>query len=156
MKRVKLVAGMAALLLAVGSAQAAPNDEVFEKGKPLAEQISQIERQLNDGETYSELKPEHRSEVRETLARLYGITERYSSQTAVPEEVKVAQFNDQARVNTILTQAREDSRMVCKREKATGSNRTTTQCMTVAQRERAKQDAQKRMGEAQRTGHSIL
>ncbi len=156
MKRMILAAGTAALMLVVGAAQAADGDTVFERGKPLIAQIERIELQLNDGETYSELKPEFRSEVRETLARLRGITERYPDQASVPEEVKVAQFNDQARVNTILTQAREDSRMVCKREKSTGSNRTTTQCMTVAQRERAKQDAQKRMNEAQRTGHAIF
>ncbi len=156
MKRMMLAAGTAALMLVVGAAQAAGNDEVFERGKPLITQIERIEVQLNDGETYSELGQEKRAEVREILARLRGITERYPDQGSVPEEVKVQQFNDQARVNTVLTKAREDSRMVCKREKSTGSNRTTTQCMTVAERERAKAKAQKDMSNAQRTGHSIM
>lgn len=156
MKRMILAAGTAALMLVVGAAQAADGDTVFERGKPLMAQIERIELQLNDGETYSELASEKRSEVRETLARLRAITERYPDQASVPDGVKVEQFNDQARVNTLLTKAREDSRMVCKREKSTGSNRTTTQCMTVAQRERAKAQAQKDMSNAQRTGHSIF
>jgi hypothetical protein len=46
--------------------------------------------------------------------------------------------------------------MVCKREKATGSNRLTSQCLTVAQRARAKEDAQRNLSNAQRTGRSLL
>ena len=154
MKRMMWAAGAVALMVMANTAQAS-DEEVFERGKPLSAQIDRIEAQLGDGETYSELAPEKRSEVRETLARLRGVTERYPDQASVPEEAKVQQFNDQARVNVLLTKAREDSRMVCKREKATGSNRTTTQCMTVAQRERAKEKAQKDMNNVQRTGHFV-
>lgn len=154
MKRMMWAAGAVALMVMANTALAS-DEEVFERGKPLAAQIDRIEAQLGDGETYSELAPEKRSEVRETLARLRGVIERYPDQASVPEEAKVKQFNDQARVNLLLTKAREDSRMVCKREKLTGSNRTTTQCMTVAQRERAKAQAQKDMSNAQRTGHFV-
>jgi hypothetical protein len=156
MKRMILAAGTAALLLALGTAQAAPGDRAIERGKPLGEQVDRIEKELGDGETYSEINLEQRSEVREILTRLRAISERYPDNGSVPDPVKTEQFNDQERVNTILTQAREDSRMVCKREKATGSNRMTSQCMTVAQRARAKEDAQKNLSNAQRTGQSIF
>lgn len=155
MKRMMVMAGTAALLLAMSTAQARPKpgQEVFEPGKPLGEQIDRIEKDLNDGETYSELKADQRSRVRQSLSRLRSVTERYPDGTAMPETTKVEQLNDQQIVNTVLTQAREDSRLICKREKATGSNRATTQCMTVAQRERAKVTGQKTLDDAQRLGN---
>ncbi len=154
MKVAKLLAGTAVLLLAAGVAQAKPkgDEPVFEPGKPLIEQVQRIEKQLNDGETYSEIEPAQRSEVRAALSRLRSIAEQYPAGASVPETVKVDQFNEQDRVNVILTKAREDSRQVCTREKTVGSNFATTRCMTVAQRQRAKDSGQKLMQDAQRTG----
>ncbi len=153
MKVVKLIFGAAVLVLAAGAVQAKPkaNEQVFEPGKPLIEQVQRIERQLNDGETYVELAPEKRSEVRAALSRLRSIAEQYPAGNP-PETVKVSQFNEQDRVNVILTKAREDSRQVCTREKTVGSNFATTRCMTVAQRQRAKDSGQTLMQDAQRTG----
>lgn len=157
MKVAKLIAGTAVLLLAAGVAQAKPknNEQVFEPSKPLIEQVQRIETQLNDGETYSELEPEKRSEVRAALSRLRAIAEQYPSEGSVPEKVKVEQFNQQDRVNVILTKAREDSRQVCTREKTVGTNFATTRCMTVAERQRAKDNGQKALQDAQRTGNFI-
>lgn len=154
MKRMMVMAGAAALLLAVWTAQAGPKagEEVFTPGKPLAEQIDRIEKEMNDGETYVELKGDDRSRVRTSLSRLRAITERYPQGTSMPESAKVEQLNDQQIVNTVLTQAREDSRLICKREKVTGSNRATTQCMTVAQRARAKEAGRNTLDDAQRMG----
>jgi hypothetical protein len=45
-------------------------------------------------------------------------------------------FNDQEVVNTLLTQARADSRLVCDRSRPTGSHRRQTKCQTVAERRR--------------------
>lgn len=152
MKRLTLAAITATLLMASGMAQAAPKAEVFEAGKPLSEQIQRIEIEMNDGETYSELRLEERSRVREALGRMRGTIEQYPNQGSIPEQAKAALFNDQQVVNTVLTRAREDSRLICRREKAIGSNMASTQCVTVAQRERMKVDAQKNMGQAQRVG----
>ncbi len=157
MKVVSLIAGTAALLLAVGIAQAKPKQKeaVFEPSKPLLEQVERIEAQLKDGETYSELSGDKRAEVREALSRLRGIAEQYPSEQSVPDKVKVQQFNEQDRVNVILTKAREDSRQICTREKTVGSNFATTRCMTVAERQRAKDNGQKALQDAQRTSHFI-
>lgn len=155
MKVVSLIAGTAVLLLAVGVAQAKPKQKeaVFEPSKPLLEQVERIEAQLKDGETYSELSGDKRAEVREALSRLRGIAEQYPSEQSVPEKVKVQQFNEQDRVNVILTKAREDSRQICTREKTVGSNFATTRCMTVAERQRAKDNGQRALQDAQRTSH---
>ena len=74
-------------------------------------------------------------------------------EASIPAAAKTDLFSDQQIVNTVLTQAREDSRLICRREKATGSNFAVTQCLTLAQRERMKNDAQLQMNKAQRVGN---
>lgn len=156
MKRVILAAGTAALLLAMGTTQAAPQAEVFTRGKPLAEQMQRIDVEMNDGETYSELTLEDRSRVREALGRMRGVLDQYPDQATITDVAKTELYNDQQLVNTVLTKAREDSRQICTREKSTGSHRATTQCRTVAQRERDKTSAQRQLGTAQRVGHNVI
>jgi len=152
MNRMKLATVASLLLLASGGVQAA-KDEVFATGKPLAEQLQRIDVDMNDGKTYSELKLEDRSRVREALGRMRITLERFPQETSIPAAAKTDLFNDQQIVNTVLTQAREDSRLICRREKATGSNFAVTQCLTLAQRERMKNDAQLQMNKAQRVGN---
>jgi hypothetical protein len=152
MNRMKLATVASLLLLASGGAQAA-KDEVFATGKPLAEQLQRIDVDMNDGKTYSELKLEDRSRVREALGRMRITLERFPQEASIPASAKTDLFNDQQIVNTVLTQAREDSRLICRREKATGSNFAVTQCLTLAQRERMKNDAQLQMNKAQRVGN---
>jgi len=156
MKRVILAAGTAALLLALGTAQAAPKDEVFARNKPLAEQVDLIEKDLNtNNEIYSELTGEDRSKVRQALGRIRGVLDQYPEQAGITESAKLELYNDQQVVNTVLTKAREDSRQICTREKSTGSHRATTQCRTVAQRERDKATAQRELNAVQRGGGKL-
>ncbi|WP_295566628.1 hypothetical protein [uncultured Stenotrophomonas sp.] len=129
--------------------------EVFIPGKPLQQQIERIEVELNDGETYSELKPTERTRVREALVRMRTAVEQHPNRDSMPEQVRTDVFNDQEIVNTVLTQAREDSRLICQREKVIGSNRSTTQCMTVAERERHKDRAQHDLSKAQHVGKIV-
>ena len=143
----------AVLLSALGLCFAANAEEpVLQSGKPLLPQIETIEKQLNDGETYSELKAEERARVREVLARLRSVGESYTDGAPMPESTRTQVFNDQEVVNTVLTRAREDSRLICRREKTIGSNRTVTQCATVAQRARQREAADRDMIRAQRGG----
>ncbi|WP_416056685.1 hypothetical protein [Stenotrophomonas maltophilia] len=128
---------------------------VLEPGKPLVPQIEAIEKQLGDGETYSELGAQERTRVREVLARLRGVGEKYADGVSMPESVRTQMFNDQEIVNTVLTQAREDSRLICRREKTTGTNRATTQCATVAERARQREAADRDMIRAQRGGRTL-
>ncbi|MET4681398.1 hypothetical protein [Stenotrophomonas rhizophila] len=153
MKRLTMAMAAAALALAMGSAAAAPkNKEIFEPGKPLAEQLTKIEADLGDGETYSEITVDQRSQVREALGRMRGMLERSGSEGALSAANRTELFNDQQVVNGVLTRAREDSRLICKRERIVGSNMPQTQCMTVAQRERIKNSSQNNMHQAQRVG----
>jgi len=146
---------VSALALVAASAGAKSSEEVFLPGQPLLQQVERIEIELNDGETYSELRQEERGKVRETLVRIRAAAEQYPTREAMPESVRTEVFNDQQVVNTVLTQAREDSRLICRREKAIGSNMSSTQCMTVAERARQKDKAQRDMGQAQRVGKFV-
>lgn len=153
MKRLTMAMAAAALAMAMGSAAAAPkNKEIFEPGKPMAEQITKIEADLNGGETYSEITVDQRSRVRQALGHMRGIIERSGSEATLSAANRNELFNDQQVVNTVLTQAREDSRLICRRERVVGSNMPQTQCMTVAQRERIKNTSQSSMDQAQRVG----
>lgn len=136
----------AALLVAfAAAAQAAPRNksdkpQALDLGKPLSEQVDQIQRHLDDGETYAEISAADRAKVKESLARLAAIINQNNGN--LNQEQKTQLVNEQNLVNQILSQAAADSRLVCRREATIGSLRTTTQCKTVAERRRDAQEAQ--------------
>ena len=70
---------------------------------------------------------------------------------ALPAQAQTEILNDQAVVNTILSRAHADSRMVCRRERATGSNRPERVCLTVAQRRKMQEDSKEGLRRFQHT-----
>lgn len=128
-----------------GNAWAAATQPVLDLHNPadvVAKQLQTINAQMNDGKTYSEISPEDRGRVREALGRITGALEVAGGRPLTAEAESQA-FNDQEVVNTILTSAKEDSRLVCQRERQVGSNRITSQCMTVAERRRLREQGQR-------------
>jgi Skp family chaperone for outer membrane proteins len=111
----------------------------------FAQQKDQIERDLGDGETYAEISSQDRATVREALNRIASKLDAAGGVESMTGQQKADVFNDQEKVNTILTKASEDSRLVCRREKKVGSHREITECLTVAERRRAYENAQKTM-----------
>lgn len=108
----------------------------------FAEQRAEIEEDLADGKTYAEINSRDRAEVREALDRISRELEGVDSVAELAEPAKVTVFNEQERINTILTQAKADSRLVCDRNRPTGSHRKVTKCQTVAERRRRMEDDQ--------------
>lgn len=106
---------------------------------PISEQIQKVEGALRS-ETYSEITPEDRSQVQAAMDRIKSTLQGHESAKELSPVARTQLLNDQSTVNTILTRAKEDSRMVCRREKATGSNFHESVCMTVAQRRKARED----------------
>lgn len=102
----------------------------------FAEQRAEIEEDLADGKTYAEINSRDRAEVREALDRISRELEGVDSVAELADPAKVTVFNEQERINTILTQAKADSRLVCDHSRPTGSNRKVTKCQTVAERRR--------------------
>jgi hypothetical protein len=109
----------------------------------FSQQKQQIERELGDGKTYAEISSKDRATVREALNRIASKLDMAGGVESLTGQQKADVFNDQERVNTILTRASEDSRLVCRREKKVGSHRPITECLTVAERHRAYENAQK-------------
>ncbi|MBB1472811.1 MULTISPECIES: hypothetical protein [unclassified Luteimonas] len=106
------------------------------KAKPFAEQAEAIKVDLATGVKYREISNDDRNRVSYLLNRMGSRIEEAGGVDRLPPLIQVDVFNDQESVNTILTRASEDSRMVCRREKTTGTNATTNRCMTVADRRR--------------------
>lgn len=115
---------------------------------PVAEQIAAIEKALSS-ENYSEISMEQKSAVQQALGRIRLKMGGHQRVDEVSPQARVEIFNDQEMVNTILTQARADSRMVCRRERSTGSNMPQRVCMTVAQRREAEEAARKTLRDGQ-------
>lgn len=65
-------------------------------------------------------------------AKVLKLLEGKKVETELTENDKMQVFNALESIEAIVNQA-EDERVVCKREKATGSNRLTSVCRTVAQ-----------------------
>lgn len=141
----------ATLLLATAGAAMAEAQVDMTRGD-FETQRTRILEELGGGATYAEIPTEDRATVTATLERMSKMladagVERIDE---LDPTRKTALFNDQERVNTLLTRAAENSRLVCRREKQTGSNRATTQCLTVAQRIRARERGEAFMGQKTR------
>lgn len=128
---------------------AAEHENVAFDPAAFPDQKAAIERDLR-GERYAEISAADRTRVREALGRIASALEGKPSLEALAEADRVAVFNDQEFINTTLTRAAEDSRLVCRREKKVGSHFASNVCMTVAERRRAQESAQDRVREAAR------
>ena len=117
----------------------------------FAEQHERIRAQFADGETYSEISREQQTEVQRALGRIEATLGEAGSVSEMTAQERADLMNDQELVNTILTLAREDSRLVCRRETKVGSRRTTTECATVAQRRKTRELSQSELQRGQRT-----
>ncbi|MDV3467782.1 hypothetical protein RZA67_03425 [Stenotrophomonas sp. C3(2023)] len=141
------------LLLATVPAHAARQGELVQMNgqHPVEPQVRAVEQALSTDD-YSELSLEDRSKVRAALNRIRTVMGDKQTVAEINPGARVDVFNEQQLVNTLLTQAHADSRMVCRRERATGSNRLVSNCMTVAQRRKAAEDAKDSLQRSAREG----
>lgn len=133
-------------LLPSGAAIASGGAVALDRGVDLTRSF-EAQRQavlnaLGEGEAYREITPDDMQIVRDSLARMSGLLDGVEDVNRLPEATRVEVFNEQERVNALLTRAHADSRLVCRREKPTGSNRSINRCVTVAERNRERDNAQ--------------
>ena len=107
-----------------------------------AEQKAEVEAALADGATYAEIDSMKRREVAGALDRIAAVLEATGDVGGLTAEQKVKVFNDQELINTILTRAGEDSRIVCRREIKVGTRFAKETCSSVAERRRIRETAQ--------------
>ena len=134
-----------AALLVASNCYATDSKQADMTAADFAAQKALFVQQLDDGKTYSEITPDNRKQVVSTLDRMDARLQKYGSVNQMTDEQRVAFFNDQESVNTLLTNAKEDSRIVCKREMPVGSHMMATKCRSVAEIRRDRENAQKAM-----------
>lgn len=134
MYRITMVAMLLGLSAAAQAASGKPLVQM-DLQAPVAEQVRQVEKALDNGE-YAEISADDRAQVRQSLERItLRMGDRQTAQE-LPPAVQNEVFNDQERINTILTRAHVDSRLVCQHTRTTGSNMPKSRCLTVAERRR--------------------
>lgn len=144
-----VVSVLLALAIPMG-AQAASGTTQVDVTAAFAEQKKNIEADIAGGVTYSEISQKDMGDVRGALHRMSSLLDQEGGIEKLSDAEKAALYNDQELVNNILTQAGEDSRVICRREKKVGSHRTTSQCATVAERRRVSEETTKALRENQR------
>ena len=155
--RSMIVAGFC-MLLSFGAHAAKPSDVPMEevKANGFAEQRAAIIAGFAPGERYSEIDDKQRAEVMGALDRMQTHLAPATSIDQLKPEIKVAVYNDQEIINTILTKAQAASREVCKRHRTVYSRMKTSECHTVAEwdrrREAGRELAERARGTASETG----
>lgn len=111
MLRIACSAVLPASMAGVAKASNAPEKELNVE-KPVQLQLEKINRELRDGKTYAELDLDERSKAQQALLQISNTAQRYPELNTMPQSERVASFNDQETVDTILAKGREDSRVV--------------------------------------------
>jgi len=143
-------------LLAAGGAWAASSEETvrLSADEPAAAQLERVETALGS-DKYSEMTLEDKSAVQQAIGRIRMKMEGHARVDELNPQARTAVFNDQEVVNNLMTRGKEDSRMVCRRERVTGSNMQQSTCRTVAQRRRDTEDSRRLLDNQQRGNQTI-
>ena len=133
---------MTGLMLVASGAMAADRQADRDTGPSEFEaQMISIQEALDDGGTYGDISSTERRDVLAALARIRTALGPSGDASRLNERQKLRVFNDQELVNSILTGAGDDSQLVCRREKKTGTHLASNQCLTVAERRQAAEHA---------------
>ena len=108
--------------------------EHFEEQKAL------ILKDISDDTVYNEIEYSDVKLVKQALDLMSDTLTGVSAVEELSDDDKAHLFNQQGLVNTILTMAENDSRVVCRRKRTLGTNFKTTTCESVKDR-RARQEA---------------
>ena len=133
----------ASVLLLAGAAGAAdaPEGESLRVATPaeFAESRALIERAVRESDQYRDLQEVDRRELFKALERMEKTLTGIAAVDELDDRTRTQLYNDQELINNVLTQARDDSRMICKREKKVGTHRITNICITAGDRRRQRQ-----------------
>src|SRR5690606_33104178 len=149
MNRLMLVLA-AALACAPLSANEAPHSGLG-LDSDFAAQRAEIEAALVKGDVYKEISPEDRQAVRAALQRMDALLGGVDSFNNLGPADQTQLINGQEQVNQLLTQAADDSVLVCTHEQRLGTKIRESICLTKAERKRAnatsRRNADDRLGQ---------
>jgi hypothetical protein len=132
---------LAAILLLAAQASAANEADLSDRASFEA-QKAKIHAQMIKGGEYGEISAEDRADVLrrlESIELALGLGD--GTAGGLPPDRQLDIFNHQSAINQILTRAEADSRVVCTRERKTGSKFPVNRCVTVAEARREREDA---------------
>ena len=108
---------------------------------PLAEKVRE---EMRPGGRYEYVKPDERKTIEKKLADMTALFEEAGAVANMKQTQKVALFNAQETVNSILTR-RDRDRVICKHEAPLGSHIPVTTCHTYSQEVEAHEGTRKQM-----------
>lgn len=133
------LAGSAPTLLARKKDEGTPMPAV--DASAFDAQRKDIVHGFGDGERYAEISSDDKTKVLASLDRMDALLGDSTSIDALRSDDKVALYNEQETVNTILTKAQQDSREVCKRSRPVNSRIAVNECRTVAEWQRKRDES---------------
>jgi hypothetical protein len=118
--------------------------------KDVFEQLADnVRREMVPGGKYEFIKPDEKPKVDKALDDMTKLFDEHDTVAAMTQDQKVALFNAQETVNSILTLRNRD-RVICQNKPPLGSHIPQTSCHTYAQEVEARQGAQKMMDDWRR------
>ena len=104
----------------------------------FATAAAEIRKQMVPGGRFEFVTKQEFAKVNTSLDSMGALFDKYDTLTNMDQVVKVALFNEQEVVNSILAR-RDDLRLICKPRRSTGTRIPATDCRTYGdiQRERA-------------------
>lgn len=130
--------------------QAAAKENYREGGvkadtKEAFETVSEsVRKEMTTGGKYQYVKPAEQKTIEKKLDEMEALFQQAGSVANMKEDQKIALFNAQETVNSILT-LRDRDRVICKKEAPVGSHIPVTTCHTYGQEIEARQGTQKQL-----------
>lgn len=149
---VKIIIAMAFAIVLSSSAfeQAAAKENYKEQGvkadtKEAFDTVAQsVRKDMSPGGRYEYVKPEEQKTIERKLGEMGALFDQTGSVANMKEDQKIALFNAQETVNSILT-LRDRDRVICKKEAPLGSHIPVTTCHTYGQEVEARAGTQKQL-----------
>lgn len=104
------------------------------------DQAAAIRQQMLPGGHYEFVSTAERGEVEQNLDRIAAVLAQHDDPKSFSDADKTALLQAQENVNAVLTR-NDGRRLVCQRERATGSHLGKDTCQTFAERERARRSS---------------
>lgn len=133
------LAGGLALSTLVGAARA--EGVTLPTIPELRQQISDLQRDL-PGDI--KLDAAKKADIQAAIARIEQRIQGRDTYASMNDNEREAMVNDVGLIHAALAN-RDDDRLICKRDRAVGSNRITSTCATAAQWEAARKRAQEQL-----------
>ncbi|WP_386065578.1 hypothetical protein ACFJIW_13715 [Tahibacter sp. UC22_41] len=105
------------------------------------DQAAAIRQEMQSGGRYEFVSEAERADVESNLVRIAGVLGRHADAQAFSDGDKAELLQAQENVNAVLTR-NDGRRMVCVRERPTGSHLGKDKCQTFAEIERARRSSE--------------